>query len=415
MKKNCFEEKDIQKIYMRHERPFPIHNDYEICCYLKSIWECGWLDEYSDDHFLIKAIENRLTMFVGYTQMINNDPNLHGLIKAKGIIDNKSFSQNFCMNFSLRLAYLNNVFGKENIERFVKDQLSAGKLNYSEDTFFEALSEVSVLYFYAYRYNWKEALYEPPIDKSNSAKNPEASFVGELPIGDDIQRVRINIEVKCPKFPSIEQQERKIAIPTVLLSDEGRKQVPTFCESNGVTCLSPRVLKLKDFLNSAASKFSVPKENEYNLLYINWSYCDFPSNSFLEAWSLLTNAINGILIHRNVARKMGVSPDVFEKITAVVVYTEALEGLMFQDFRFVWQMNGRGQRFRMWVLNDDLRNAENSRKSDTLFYITGMKPTDELTQMVMLDCKSQTHRERAESAMFGVRLANLIARYVDNQ
>ena len=213
----------------------------------------------------------------------------------------------------------------------------------------------------------------------------------------------------------LEQQERKIAIPTVLLSDEGRKQVPTFCESNGVTCLSPRVLKLKDFLNSAASKFSVPKENEYNLLYINWSYCDFPSNSFLEAWSLLTNAINGILIHRNVARKMGVSPDVFEKITAVVVYTEALEGLMFQDFRFVWQMNGRGQRFRMWVLNDDLRNAENSRKSDTLFYITGMKPTDELTQMVMLDCKSQTHRERAESAMFGVRLANLIARYVDNQ
>ena len=97
---------------MRHERPFPIHNDYEICDYLKSIWEYGWLDEYSDDHFLIKAIENRLTMFIGYTQMINNDPNLHGLIKAKGIIDNKSFSQNFCMNLSMRLAYLNNVFGK---------------------------------------------------------------------------------------------------------------------------------------------------------------------------------------------------------------------------------------------------------------------------------------------------------------
>lgn len=400
---------------MRHERPFPIHNDYEICDYLKSIWEYGWLDEYSDDHFLIKAIENRLTMFIGYTQMINNDPNLHGLIKAKGIIDNKSFSQNFCMNLSMRLAYLNNVFGKEHIERFVKDQLSAGKQNYSEDTFFEALSEVSVLYFYAYRYNWEEALYEPPIGKQNSSKNPEASFVGELPISDGTQRVKINIEVKCPKFPSIEQQEKKIAIPTVLLSDEGRKQVPTFCENNGVNYISPRVLKLKDFLNSAASKFSIPKENEYNLLYINWSYCDFPSNGFLEAWSLLTNEINGILTHRNVAHGLGVSPDVFERINAVVVYTEALEGLMFLDFRFVWQMNRRGQRFRMWVLNDDLRKAENSRESDILFYITGMKPTDELTQMVMLDCKSQTDSERVESAVFGVKLASLIARYADNQ
>ena len=54
---------------MRHDIPFPIHNDYEICHYLKNIWECGWLDEYSDEHFLIKAIENRLTTFVGYTQM----------------------------------------------------------------------------------------------------------------------------------------------------------------------------------------------------------------------------------------------------------------------------------------------------------------------------------------------------------
>lgn len=34
---------------MRHDIPFPIHNDYEICHYLKNIWECGWLDEYSDE------------------------------------------------------------------------------------------------------------------------------------------------------------------------------------------------------------------------------------------------------------------------------------------------------------------------------------------------------------------------------
>ena len=62
----------------------------------------------------------------------------------------------------------------------------------------------------------------------------------------------------------------------------------------------------------------------------------------------------------------------------------------------------------MWILNEELRNAEISRESDTLFNITGMKPTDELTQIAMLDYKSQTDDERAEGAMFGVNLVNLI-------
>lgn len=281
---------------MRHDIPFPIHNDYEICHYLKNIWECGWLDEYSDEHFLIKAIENRLTTFVGYTQMLNNEPNLHGVIKAKGIIDNDTFNSNFCMNLSGRLACLESLFGSDHMERFIKDQLSAGKQNYNEDTFFEAVSEVSVLYFYTFRSRWKQALYEPPIGKSKLSKNPEARFIGELSLNGDAQKITINIEVKCPKFPSIENQECKIAIPTVLLSDEGRKEIPAFCKDNGIVYISPRVMKLKDFLNSASSKFSVPQNNEYNLLYINWSYCDFASNSFLEAWSLLTNAINGIAL-----------------------------------------------------------------------------------------------------------------------
>ena len=276
---------------MRHDIPFPIHNDYEICHYLKNIWECGWLDEYSDEHFLIKAIENRLTTFVGYTQMLNNEPNLHGVIKAKGIIDNDTFNSNFCMNLSGRLACLESLFGSDHMERFIKDQLSAGKQNYNEDTFFEAVSEISVLYFYTFRSRWKQALYEPPIGKSKLSKNPEARFIGELSLNGDAQKITINIEVKCPKFPSIENQECKIAIPTVLLSDEGRKEIPAFCKDNGIVYISPRVMKLKDFLNSASSKFSVPQSNEYNLLYINWSYCDFASNSFLEAWSLLTNRI----------------------------------------------------------------------------------------------------------------------------
>ena len=91
-----------------------------------------------------------------------------------------------------------------------------------------------------------------------------------------------------------------------------------------------------------------------------------------------SNTINGILTHQNAARNIGVSSEVFEKITAVIVYTEALEGLMFLDFRNVWQCNGREQRFRMWVLDDKLRNAEKTRQSDILYQITGMKPSNEL-------------------------------------
>lgn len=399
---------------IRHELPFPEHNDYSICRYLRHIWEAGWFDEYSENHFIVKAIENTLESFVGYTQMLNNDPNMHGLIKATGILDNASFNSSFCMNLSGRLECLDNIFGRSHIERFVRDQLSAGKDNYNEDTFFEALSELSVLYFYACRTEWKQALYEPPVSNANSQKNPEAKFIGTVSTDNGTSEFIVNIEVKCPKFPEYNNHGEKIAIPTVLLSSEGRRLIPDFCKENEIRFISPRVMKLKDFLNSAASKFAFPQTNEYNLLYINWTYCDFPSNSYLEAWSLLTNTINGILTHPDAAQCIGVSPDVFKKISAVIVYTEALEGLMFLDFRFVWQTNRRGPRFRMWVLDDKLRTAEILQESNDLFEITGMKPTDELTQMVMADFKSKTETEKVSNAKLCYDLAKLIEQHAEN-
>ena len=74
---------------------------------------------------------------------------------------------------------------------------------------------------------------------------------------------------------------------------------------------------LVEFINSATKKFNYPKKNEYNLLYINWSYSDFPSNSFLEAWSLLTNKYNGLLTHPEIGTtlpiKEPVNPDAYKK------------------------------------------------------------------------------------------------------
>lgn len=86
---------------------------------------------------------------------------------------------------------------------------------------------------------------------------------------------------------------------------------------------------------------------------------------------------------------------------------------MFLDFRNVWQMNGRGQRFRMWVLDEKLRHAETTRESDTLFYVTGMKPNDELTQMAMLDCKSKTDSDRVNSSLIGLELVDLVEKYAE--
>lgn len=50
---------------LRSETPFPSEFDNLICSFLKRIWQEGWLDEYSNDHFLIMALEGRLNEFTG--------------------------------------------------------------------------------------------------------------------------------------------------------------------------------------------------------------------------------------------------------------------------------------------------------------------------------------------------------------
>ena len=397
---------------MRKEIPFPVKE--ELCIFLKDAWEKGWFDDYSDEHFVIKAIENRLTSFIGKEQLVENDLNMQGLIDEDGNVDTEAFNLNFCINFSRRMQFLVKVFGEDDIKKFIIDQMSAGKQNYREDAFFEALSEVSILSFYASINAWEYAIYEPPVAEGRNNKNPEAKFTGIIncrtngECQDDDKMVTINIEVKSPEFPHDKHTEERIAIPTMLLTNEGRNEVRKFCEANDVTYLDPRVLKLKDFLNSAAGKFEIPKENEFNLLYINWSYRDFPSNSFLEAWALLTNAINGVLLYPEYGMNIGVVEEAYKKITAVVVYTESLEGLMFSDFRYVWQRCGAGPRFRMWLLDESLRKREWENKSNILLNITGMNPSEELTQMAMLDYKSKTEKEKKEASRFGTELVKLI-------
>jgi len=108
---------------------------------------------------------------------------------------------------------------------------------------------------------------------------------------------------------------------------------------------------------------------------------------------------------------MGVLPEAFEKITAVIVYTESIEGLMFSDFRHVWQRTGAGPRFRMWVMNEKLRNAEWEDKSNILFLITGMNPDKIGTQRLIIDFKSKSFEEACSQAEIALELSDLIEKH----
>lgn len=307
----------------RSEKPYPLA-ELDLPGELKKAWENGWLDGFSEDHFLIKAIENRLDIYPSLFQESYSVYRLYPISK-------NNFCWNFCINFSSRIGRMNKLFGEKAIQHFFVDQLSAGKDHYSEDQFFRALSEISVLCYWEMKAHSGE--YEPT---TNGKKNPEARLYCN-------NGVTVDIEVKTPGFNDFKGIE-DIVIPTVLLDDEGRKAFMHYCLYHGLNGAMPRVMKLKDFLNSAAEKFEdVDHIKHMNLLYINWSWSEFEESGYQEAFSLIANLINGILVHKSIGLSLGISEEVYNKITAVVVYTESLHGLMFGDFRWVWNRGQDGQ------------------------------------------------------------------------
>lgn len=362
----------------RSNYPFPF-NDFLPMDFVKRAWENGWLDEFADNHFLILAIEDRLNHFDWEHQFVSNTTmDFFTPLNSDGTINFHEFAYNFIVNLSTKLAVMEFRFGTQQIQNFVVNQLSAGKTNYSIDNFFQALSEIEILSFYC-RIDWDNYIYEPPLNAHG--KKPEARFEGTFSFDDNLPlKIQVNIEVKTPKFPLLQNPNRRVAIPTVLLSDEGRQKFQLLCQQNNVKDLLPRITKLVDFLNSAASKFEIPKKNQYNILYINWSYSDFPLDGFLEPWSLLSNELNGILTHPKIAGRLSfnppLNPDIYNKISTIIVYSSSIDQLMFSDFRYVWKKSlSHTQQFRMFVLDKELEKRELSSESSILFEITGMKPS----------------------------------------
>ena len=121
----------------RSKTPYPM-GELDLAGYLKKAWMNGWLDEYSDEHFMIKAIESRITNIEWENQLIfNNSNTIYSPITSNGKIDFSVFASNFVINLSSRLNVMSQKFGEKSIKRFVQNQLSAGKSHYNRDIFFK--------------------------------------------------------------------------------------------------------------------------------------------------------------------------------------------------------------------------------------------------------------------------------------
>lgn len=302
----------------RSEKNFPL-GESEVYETLRKMWKSGWLDEYSEKHFLIRLLNGDDLV----RRMFN-----HNKCTFDGVIGYNA--DTFLINFNFRIKEMIKYFGEKEIVGFIRNQLSAGKKHYNQNMFFQALSEIEIIrYFLAFGNSFeKKCEYEPHVQGSKC--NPEVSI--EYKDG-----TLVNIEVKTPEFTDqLHKFDRYM--PLILLNDEGRYEFENVCKKVGAYAIMPRVMKLKQFLNSAATKFEEIKDGKmvYNILFINWSYTEISPNGYYEACSLLYNNINGILKHPKIGRKLGISEDVYRKVSAVFVYQCPDEMIIYGDFRYLF-------------------------------------------------------------------------------
>lgn len=289
--------------------------------YIDELKQNGYLDSFSENHFIIRALNNDCTYFDNIS--VYSNP----LMSEKSSLHIPS---TFLVNFSQRLKGLSKHFGEDKILEFVENQLSAGKKNYSEAQFFRAYSEVTILSYFMILYGDTlfEQIYEPQLGYGK--KNPEA----RLKFDDG---VIIDIEVKTPGFPQpkkINKTKNGLLKPNVVLTDYQLNQLEKYCSKKDFDFQRPRVGKLKDFIVSACKKFENPiDEKHFNLLFINWTYNDFPELSLEEPITLLVNDASGIIENEKVLSMLGIDEAEISKLSGIILYKDNFENLITCDFR----------------------------------------------------------------------------------
>lgn len=335
---------------------------------IKTVWESGWLDEYSEEHFLIQAIRGTIPNFRTRALMDSVSPGLYYEVDGN--------SANFVNNFSNRLRGAIRLYGSVQAEEFIRDKLSAGKQNYSEDQFFQSLHEIHFLSYFTI-YGSPSVEYEPPLGGVSGRRNPEFRIRNRFEILGLTYKSRpsvkmedyiLDIEVKTVEGklnPAIDKTTPFLT-PTIPIRYEERRQLLDFCAERGFQLELPDVMQLKSFLNDA-DKFEPPtKENHFNILCINWTHRELPKINFMEPLSLLDNEKNGLLRYQEIGRAFGLRQEVFDRISAIFICSYPKQALMFGDVRWVFSNHMVSVLFSP-VLNDTQRLK--------LKHILGMAPS----------------------------------------
>ncbi len=292
--------------------------------YVEQLYNEGFMDEYSSDHLIIKALKGEMDYFNKYANLFINT---HPLIKECDV------AKTFIFNFSKALWFFAQHFPKSHIEDFVKNQLAAGKANYSEEQFFRALSEIHVINYLLLqtKENIKSCTYEPRL---NGQTNPEARI--ELKDG-----TIIDIEVKTPGFPKTIILPKKARVkPNFIIEKNIEDQLIKYCKFNKIELVYPRVLKIREFIRSSANKFNVPTgKRHFNLLFINWTYTDFPECGLAEPITLLANPVNGLFINKKAHGLMKIKDEHINKISSIILYKDNISNLLLGAFEYHFQDN----------------------------------------------------------------------------
>ena len=308
--------------------------------YILTLKKNGLMDEYSDNHILIKAMRGEFDYFYKYPHL-----GQESISKSE-----RDLATTFLMNFSPKLQYLSRIFNDADFNKFIKNQLSAGKDNYSEEQFFRAASEINVLKFLSsFCGKLKRGSYEPRLREGDT--NPEARLEFE---NDIIFDVEVKTSGFTDKF-AISGGKHILLKPNVIISNESRNKLKDYCDEKNIYLIWPNILKLKNFIESAASKFeNVKGENHFNLLFINWTYTSFPEWELNEPLYLLTNPISGLLHNKKAQEIIGLDNDCMNKISAIVLYRDTFDTLISQDFLYHFKHNS----FKL-ILNENLRENNN--------------------------------------------------------
>lgn len=327
---------------LRSEEEFPLKEYTFISDIYERLWTDGYFDDYSEEHILIRLLhkdDEAFSKFISKLRTYTVDyPN-------NGKIDHFTF----LINFSTRLNKLVDWFGYDEIAQFVSNELSAGKKNYNEQQFFEAYSEVLILTFFGtFGPNCVSAVYEPTTGEGKS--NPEASFEFE-------DGTHLEIEVKRARMQSCFSSNDSV-MPLRCMSLDGIKKFERECRNKGISCVRPRVGKLKDYINMSCKKFSpIKSEKHYNILVINWSTSEIKFKPCLEPAMILMNPENGVLNHKGMEVNYEISSDLYDKITAIFVIHNSVESIAYTDMRYLF-----ASRDAYMLLNPYLLDTEAKKK-----------------------------------------------------